>query len=98
MTPEQRVSESSDGGGRFPMPRPERFRVARSDGAIYGSPRACRTRRRCDGHLASPHWIEVGEPVYWSALPPDSDVGNKRWWHHAYCQDCAPNGVDDAEA
>lgn len=67
------------------------IRVVRSSGALYSKPRTCAKRRRCNSHLADPHWIEVGDPIIWSALPPDdNDIGNIGWWHHAYCYDCAP--------
>lgn len=72
-------------------------RVARTPGALYGEPQVCRKRRRCDGHLAhEAHWIEPGQTIVWSALPPNhNDVGNVGWWHHAYCANCAPlpNGL-----
>ena len=86
----------------------ERFRVARTPGALYGELRVGRKRRRCDGHMADPHWIEPGELVTWSALPPDHpDIGNDRWWHSVFCADCAPTattnpaptaGRDESEA
>ena len=68
------------------------FRVTRSTGAIYSAPREARKRRRCDGHLNPVrHWIERGDLIVWSALPPgDDDIGNSGWWHAAYCADCAP--------
>lgn len=66
-------------------------RVIASDGALYSKPRKCRKRRRCDGHLAERHWIEVGDLVMASALPPDDpEIGNTRWWHTWYCADCWP--------
>lgn len=71
-------------------------RVSRAFDALYSSPRRTQKRRRCDGHLADAHWIEVGEQVIWSALPPNSDIGNPTWWHHALCVDCAPESTLDA--
>lgn len=65
-------------------------RVDKTDGALYRKPRVARKRRRCDGHLTDRHWIEVGDLVVVSALPPDSDIGNTGWWHHWLCIDCAP--------
>lgn len=66
-------------------------RVTRTPEALYSAPRTARKRRRCDGHLApARHWIEPGDQITWSSLPPDSDFGNERWWHHAYCANCAP--------
>lgn len=65
-------------------------RVIATDGALYGAPRKCRKRRLCDGHLAPRHWIEVGDLVMPSALPPGSDIGNTRWWHAQFCADCWP--------
>lgn len=58
--------------------------------AIYGQPRRCRKRRVCSGHLRERHYIEVGELVVWSALPPGSEIENIGWWHHAYCSKCWP--------
>lgn len=69
-------------------------RVRKTDGALYGAPRVARKRRRCDGHLTDRHWIEVGDLVVPSALPPDHpDIGNTGWWHHWFCIDCAPESV-----
>jgi hypothetical protein len=69
-------------------------RVTRSPGALYSEPRTAAKRRRCDGHLADPHWINPGDIIVWSALPPgDNDIGNIGWWHHAYCADCAPEAT-----
>lgn len=66
-------------------------RVIATPGVLYGKPQRCKKRRRCDGHMAEPHWIEPGDPIVWSALPPGhSDIGNHGWWHRAYCADCAP--------
>lgn len=65
-------------------------RVARHPQALYSKPRKCARKRRCDGHLTSPHMIEVGDLAVWSALPPNSDVGNTNWWHAVFCSDCAP--------
>ena len=59
-------------------------------GAIYRKPRTARRRRRCSGHLAETHFIEVGDQVVTSSLPPNSDVGNPGWWHAAFCLECAP--------
>jgi len=75
-----------------------RHRVARTAGALYSDPAKARKRRRCDGHMASePHWIEVGDPVVYSALPPDHpDIGNVGWWHSSFCADCAPLPKDGA--
>ncbi len=68
--------------------------VTASPGALYGKPRRSMKRRVCDGHLADErHWIEPGDLVVWSALPPDSDdIGNIGWWHMKFCLDCAPLG------
>lgn len=66
-------------------------RVTATCGALYSEPRRSAKRRRCDGHLADPHWISAGDPVVWSALPPgNGDIGNVGWWHAAFCADCAP--------
>lgn len=66
-------------------------RVVKSSGALYGQPRQCKKRRRCDGHLVDRHMIEVGDSIVWSALPPDdNDIGNIGWWHRAFCIRCAP--------
>lgn len=67
-------------------------RVTATPGALYSNPRRASKRRRCDGHLArEKHWINVGDPIVWSALPPDhGDIGNIGWWHNAFCADCAP--------
>ena len=72
--------------------KPYRIRVAATPGALYGKPQRARKRRRCDGHMASEaHWIEIGDLIVWSALPPNHpDVGNIGWWHHGFCVDCAP--------
>lgn len=65
--------------------------VTATPGALYGKPVTARKRRRCDGHLADErHWIEPGDRFVWSALPPDSDIGNPGWWHNALCLACAP--------
>ncbi len=69
---------------------PDRHRVTKTSEALYSPPRTLRKRRRCGGHLAEPHWIEVGEQAVWSSLPPNSDVGNEGWWHAVFCLDCAP--------
>jgi hypothetical protein len=67
------------------------WHVTRTDGAMYSLPRKAAKRRKCDGHLApEPHWIERGDLIMWSALPPHSDIGNTRWWHAAYCAACWP--------
>jgi len=69
-------------------------RVSRTPGVLYGEPRAAKKRRRCDGHLVDLHWIEKGEPIVWSALPPGhNDIGNIGWWHAAYCAACAPEAT-----
>jgi len=66
-------------------------RVVSTSGALYGEPRVAKKRRRCDGHLVDRHWIEAGEWIVHSALPPgDSDIGNVGWWHHSFCIRCAP--------
>lgn len=67
-------------------------RVSATAGALYSEPRIASNRQRCDGHLAdSPHWIEAGEQIVWSALPPgNSEIGNVGWWHSKFCIDCAP--------
>ena len=68
--------------------------VLPSAGALYGKPRVCRKRRRCDGHLADRHWIEPGDLLMPSALPPDDpEIGNIGWWHAFYCADCWPEAV-----
>ena len=65
-------------------------RVVRTPGALYGAA-VSRKRRRCDGHMApEQHWIKPGQQYVASALPPDSEIGNKGWWHHSYCMDCCP--------
>jgi len=68
----------------------ERVRTARTAGAMYSKPRRARKRRRCDGHLAERHWIEPGDLIVYSALPPDSEIGNVGWWHSVMCIDCTP--------
>lgn len=66
-------------------------RISPTHGALYGDLHPAAKRRRCDGHLSDPHWIEVGDLFIWSALPPNNnDIGNTGWWHAAYCHDCAP--------
>jgi hypothetical protein len=68
-----------------------RRRTSATPGAIYRAPKVSRRRRRCSGHLAEPHWIEVGDLVVHSSLPPNNpDIGNEGWWHAAFCLDCAP--------
>lgn len=76
----------------LPFPYTADFRVTRSSGALYSPARIAAKRRRCDGHLnPDRHWIEVGDWIVWTALPPhDPDIGNSGWWHAAYCEDCAP--------
>ena len=74
-------------------------RVIASSEAIYSALRRARRRRRCDGHLADRHWIEPGDLVVASALPPGSnDIGNERWWHAWYCADCWPEPVAGGES
>lgn len=71
-----------------------RGRTSATPGCLYGKPRRAKKRRRCDGHMAEPHWIEVGDLLVWSALPPDhNEIGNLGWWHHAFCMDCAPEAT-----
>jgi hypothetical protein len=65
-------------------------RVTASPEALYSKPRRCAKSRRCDGHLAERHWINAGDLMVVSALPPDGEIGNTRWWHHSYCMECAP--------
>lgn len=66
-------------------------RTSPTPGALYSEPRVSRKRRRCSGHLSDPHWIEVGELVVWSSLPPnDPEIGNEGWWHARFCLACAP--------
>jgi len=61
---------------------------------MYSQPRKCIKRRRCSGHMADPHWIEVGDPMVCSALPPmSSDYGNVGWWHSFFCMECAPEAA-----
>ena len=74
------------------MTAPEdRSRVTRTHGALYGKPQRTRKRRRCDGHLAEPHWIEKGDLMVWSALPPNHpDICNDGWWHAKFCMACCP--------
>lgn len=74
------------------MSAEDRQRVARGDSILWSTPRRAQKRRPCDGHLARErHWIEQGDVIVWSALPPDSpEIGNTRWWHAAFCADCAP--------
>lgn len=67
-----------------------RYRVTKTRTALYSPPRTLRRRRKCDGHLADPHWIEAGQRAVWSSLPPDSEIGNEGWWHAVFCMDCAP--------
>lgn len=70
-------------------------RVIAHHGALYGKPRVCRRRRRCDGHLIERHWIEVGELVMPSALPPDDpEVCNAGWLHSWFCVNCWPETGD----
>jgi len=69
-------------------------RVGRSNQAMYSQPRESSKRRRCDGHMAERHWIEAGDLMVCSALPPMSnDCGNVGWWHAFYCMECAPEGT-----
>ena len=67
-------------------------RVTKTSGALYSVPRVSKRRRRCDGHLTERHWIEKGDLVVWSSLPPDNpEIGNEGWWHAAFCvATCAP--------
>lgn len=67
-------------------------RVTATAGALYSEPRTASKRQRCDGHLAERgHWIEPGDLIVWSALPPgNGDIGNIGWWHSKFCIDCAP--------
>lgn len=66
-------------------------RVIKTPGVLYGKQQTCRKRRRCDGIAYERHWIEVGRPIVWAALPPGhSEIANDGWWHHAYCEHCAP--------
>lgn len=66
------------------------YRTTASAEALYGV-RTARRRRRCDGHLnPERHWILPGQTYVASALPPDSEIGNTRWWHIYLCLDCAP--------
>lgn len=65
-------------------------RITRNHEALYSGPRTARLRRRCDGHLTTRHWIESGEQIVQSALPPDTWLGNTRWLHATYCMRCAP--------
>jgi hypothetical protein len=66
-------------------------RTSPTPGALYKPPRPARKRRRCSGHLAEPHWIEIGDLVVWSSLPPNNaEIGNEGWWHARFCLDCAP--------
>ena len=67
-----------------------KYRVSKTPSALYSQPRTLRKKRRCDGHLSDPHWIEKGEQAVWLSLPPDSDIGNEGWWHAKFCMDCAP--------
>lgn len=70
---------------------PRRHRVAKTHGALYSAPRTLKRRRRCDGHLSDPHWIDVGGKVIWSSLPPDHpEICNDRWMHAKFCMNCAP--------
>lgn len=72
-------------------------RTTRSHEALYSKPRKVRKRRRCDGHLADPHWIEAGQEAIYSALPPGGELGYERWQHAVFCLDCAPaDTVPDA--
>lgn len=69
----------------------QKSRVSKSPGSLMSDPRVCGKMRRCDGHLADPHWIEVGDQLVWDALPPnDNDIGNTWWWHSAFCSECWP--------
>lgn len=73
-------------------------RVSKTYGALY-SPKPLRAakRRKCDGHLVEPHWIEVGDAIVWCALPPENpEIGNTGWWHAAFCEKCAPIDCVDA--
>lgn len=70
-------------------------RVRITPGSLVSKPRRAQKRRRCDGHLAERHWIEVGDRFIWTALPPNhSDIGNRGWWHAAYCADCWPETTE----
>ncbi|MFE6966861.1 hypothetical protein ACFVAJ_17255 [Agromyces sp. NPDC057679] len=66
-------------------------RVARSPEALWSEPLRSAKRRRCDGHLTGPHFIEAGDLLVWAALPPGGDYGTERWQHKAFCvEQCAP--------
>lgn len=70
-------------------------RVSVTDGTLVGSPVVARKRRRCDGHLAEPHMIDVGDLQVWTALPPGHpDIGNLGWWHAGYCVECWPSSIE----
>ena len=67
------------------------MRVARSSEALWSAPRQAAKRRRCDGHMAEPHFIEAGDMLVWAALPPGGEFGYERWRHMAFCvKQCAP--------
>lgn len=81
--------------GSDACPARRRWHVTPTSGVLYSQPRRAAKRRRCSGHLApEPHWIEVGDEIVWSALPPgDPEINNDGWWHAAYCVDCAPRAT-----
>ena len=66
-------------------------RVVAHFGELYSTPRRAQKRRRCDGHLAPVHWINPGDLVMVSALPPgDPEIGNDHWLHAWFCAHCWP--------
>ena len=81
---------TSDDVTHTPEKDARRSRVTRTPSALYSNPRTLRKRRRCQGHLSAPHWIERGEQAIWSSLPPHSEIGNEGWWHAVFCMDCCP--------
>jgi hypothetical protein len=66
-------------------------RVISGPGQLWSRPRISAKRRRCEWELPGSHWIEVGQPIVWCAVPPNHpDLGNTRWLHAGLCLDCAP--------
>jgi len=51
--------------------------------------RTARKIHRCDGERSGcPGAIQVGQLYLYSALPPNSDLGNERWWTAKICASC----------
>ena len=67
------------------------------NGIEYLSLRTARKRHRCETrHTGCAGLIEPGHRYVLAELPPNSEMGNERWWRMAICEPCgrvAPEGV-----